>query len=386
MQVSKVSQKAFFGKDIVHVGVWKRGDERTVYNCIYSDGSSGRSMIKRFNVPAITRDREYHITKGSPKSSLLYFSANPNGEAEIVTVYLRANARLKKLKFDLAFSEVAIRGRGAGGNLVSKHAVRKIELSEAGVSTLGARRVWFDETVRTLNAEGRGRLLGEFVADDRIVVFLSTGEYLFTGFDLNTRFDEKMIHLEKWHPDRVVSAVYFEGEKEDWYVKRFHAELSQKPFSFIGEHTNSRLGVLSTAHHPFVRVRFNRRFKETRDRDDEVFDAANFIAVKGARALGNKLSALPVTEVILDPLDEELELAAENEWRASRTVDEEEDSSLDLDQVEAEDTDTDGSDELESFDSDDTPADSPFEFENKPPANAPIRGGAGATQASLFDE
>jgi len=244
-----------------------------------------------------------------------------------VTVFLRVNARLKKLKFDRGFSEIAMRGRGAGGNLVSKHAIRKIELSEEGVSTLGARKVWYDETVRTLNADGRGKLLGEFMADDRIVVFLSSGEYLFTGFDLNTRFDDKMIHLEKWHPERAVSVVYFEGEKEDWYVKRFHAELTQKPFSFIGEHENSRLGVLSTAHHPMVRIRFNRRFKETRDREDETFDASDFIAVKGARALGNKLSPLPVTEVMLDPLNEDLEARAEEAWKerhhaAPKTIEE----------------------------------------------------------------
>ncbi|MDA0913095.1 MAG: DNA gyrase/topoisomerase IV subunit A [Bacteroidetes bacterium] len=311
LQVSKVSQKAFFGKDLLHVGVWKRGDERTVYNCIYLDGTSGRSLIKRFNVPAITRDREYHITKGTAKSRILYFSANPNGEAEVVTVFLRANARLKKMKFDVDFSELAIRGRGAGGNLVSKNAIRKIELSEEGVSTLGARKVWYDETVRTLNADGRGRLLGEFMADDRIIVFLNSGEYELTGFDLNTRFDDKMIHLEKWNPEGVVSAVYFEGEKEDWYVKRFNPELVQKSFSFIGDHENSRLGVVSTAHHPLVRIRFNRRFKETRNREDEVLDVSEFIAVKGARALGNKLSSFPVTEVQLDPIDEEKERLTE---------------------------------------------------------------------------
>lgn len=315
MQVSKVSQKAFFGRDLLHVGVWKRGDDRTVYNCIYVDGESGRSMVKRFNVPAVTRDREYHITKGTPKSRVVYLTANPNGEAEVVTVFMRANPRLKKLKFDVDFSELAVRGRGAGGNLVSKQAIRKIELSEEGVSTLGAMKVWYDETVRTLNADGRGRLLGEFMADDRIIVFLSNGEYALTGFDLNTRFDDKMIHLEKWHAERPVSAVYFDGEKEDWYVKRFLPELVQKPFKFIGEHEQSKLGVVSTAHHPQVRIRYNRRFKETRNREDDVIDASTFISIKGARALGNKLSSLPVTEVLLDPLLEELENASEKAWR-----------------------------------------------------------------------
>jgi len=311
MMVSKVSQKAFFGKDLIHVGVWKRGEDRTVYNCIYLDGDSGRSLVKRFNVPSITRDREYHITKGTPKSRILYFTANPNGEAETVSINLRQSPRVKKLKLDLDFSEHAVRGRSAGGNLVTKQPIRKIELGEAGVSTLGKMKVWYDETVRTLNSDGRGRLLGEFMADDRIVVFLSSGEYLLSGFDLNTRFDDKLIHLEKWNADRPVSVVYFEGEKQDWYVKRFLPELVQKPFRFIGDHEQSRLGIVTSLHHPQVRIRFNRRFKETRDREDELVDVRNFIALKGLRALGNRLHTLPVTEVLLDPENETLEREAE---------------------------------------------------------------------------
>jgi topoisomerase-4 subunit A len=318
MQVSKVSTKAFFGKDILHVGVWNRGDERTIYNCIYLDGASGRSMMKRFSVTSITRDREYDITKGTPRSRILYFTANPNGEAEVVSVFLRATTRAKKLKFDVNFADLAVKGRSAGGNLVTKHPIRKIELSEEGVSTLGALKVWYDETVRRLNADGRGQFLGDFKADDRILVVLSTGEYLFTGFDLSTHFDEKMIHLEKWNPDRPLSAVYYEGEKEDWYVKRFLPEYVAKPFSFIGDHENSRLGVISTLHHPHVRIRYNRRYKETRDREDDVLDLHDFIAVKGMRALGNKLSPLPVTEVSLDPAVEELEASAEATMQDSR--------------------------------------------------------------------
>lgn len=307
MQVSKVSPKAFFGKDIWHVGVWKRGDDRTVYNCIYSDGASGKSMMKRFNVISITRDREYHLTKGSPNSKLLYLTVNPNGEAETVTIHLRSNQRLKRLKFDVDFSSLAIKGRGSGGNLVSKQPIRKVELGEAGVSTLGALKVWYDETVRRLNADGRGVFLGEFHADDRIIVFLSSGEYLLSGFDMSTHFDEKMVHLEKWDEKKPVSVIYYEGEKADWYVKRFNAELVQKPFCFIGDHEQSRLGLVSTLRHPQARVRYNRRFKETRDREDEIIDLHEFIAVKGARALGNKLSAFPVTEVSLDPPIPELE-------------------------------------------------------------------------------
>jgi topoisomerase-4 subunit A len=310
LQVSKVTAKAFFGKNLLYVGVWKRGDERSVFNCIYLDGETGRSFAKRFNVTSITRDREYPITKGTPKSRVLYLSANPNGEAEVVTVHLRPSPRLKKLRLDLDFAELAVRGRSSAGNLVTKFPIRKVELSEAGVSTLGARKVWYDETVRRLNADGRGRFLGDFRADDRILVLLSSGEYLFTGFDLSTHFDDRMVHLEKFMPDRVVSVAYFEGEKGDWYAKRFLPEPTQKPFRFIGEHEQSRLGVVSMAFHPLVRLRYNRRFKETRDREDEVIDLSSFIAVKGVRALGNKLSPLPLTEVTLDPVDEALEAEA----------------------------------------------------------------------------
>jgi len=278
-------------------------------------------MVKRFNVTSITRDREYPITKGTPKSKILYFTANPNGEAEVVTVFLRAQARLKKVKFDLDFSDIGIKGRGAGGNLVSKFPVRKIELKEAGVSTLGARKVWYDETVRRLNADGRGQFLGDFKPDDKILVLLNTGKYLFTGFDLSTHFDERMIHLERFDEDKPVSVVYYEGEKEEWYVKRFLPEFSKNATGFIGDHEQSKLWVASTLHHPHVRIRYNRRFKHTRDREDDVLDLRGFISVKGVKAIGNKLSSLPVTEVTLEAPVEELETAHEKELQAARDAD-----------------------------------------------------------------
>ena len=321
MQVSKVSSKAFFGKNLLYAAVWKRGDKRTTYNVIYLDGATGRSMVKRFNVTSITRDREYPITKGTPKSKVLYFTANPNGEAEVVSIYLRAQARLKKVKFDVNFSDIAIKGRGAGGNLVSKFPVRKVELKEAGVSTLGARKVWYDDTVRRLNADGRGRFLGDFKAEDKILLLMDDGSYAFSGFDLSTHFDDKMIHLEKFDEDRPVSVVYHEGEKDEWYVKRFLPEFSKNPTGFIGENEQSKLWVASTLHHPHVRIRYNRRFKHTRDREDDVLDLRGFISLKGVKALGNKLSALPVTEVSLEPPVEELEQALEQELEAARAAD-----------------------------------------------------------------
>lgn len=314
MMVTKVSSKAFVGKNIIYVGVWKKGDKRKVYNVIYTDGKGGRTMIKRFSVTSITRDKEYHITKGTPGSKVLYFTANPNGEAEIVTVFMRQNQRLKKLKFDLDFSEQLIKGRGAGGNLVSKHPVRKVELKEKGVSTLGARKIWYDETVRKLNVEGRGRFLGDFQPEDKILVLLDTGYYKLLGFDLNTHFDDAMISLEKWEQHKAISAVHYDGEKEDYYVKRFLPEASNKPVHFIGEHENSRLVCASTLYHPTARVIFNKKFKVSRDKEDEFIDLSEFIAVKGIKALGNKLSSLPVTDVVIEPADEEKEANAAAEF------------------------------------------------------------------------
>lgn len=320
MQVSKVSSKAFFGKDIIHTAVWKRGDTRTTYNVIYLDGATGRSMVKRFNVKSITRDKEYHVTKGTPKSKVLYFTANRNGEAEVVNVILRKQARLKKLKFDLNFADIAIKGRGSGGNIATKFPVNRIELKESGVSTLGARKVWFDETVRRLNGDERGEFLGEFHADDKIMVVHSDGTYRLTGFDFNIHFDDKMISVEKWNAERPVSVVYYDGGKEEWYVKRFLPEASSKPVLFISDSEHSKLAFATSLYHPQARVKYNRRFKNTRDREDDVIELKEFISVKGVKAQGNKLSSLPVTEVFLEPANVELEEATAKEVRAAEQV------------------------------------------------------------------
>lgn len=317
MIVTRVSSKAFVGKHIIHTAVWKKGDKRRVYNCIYRDGKAGKIYIKRFSVTSITRDREYDVTKGTKGSEVLYFTDNRNGEAEVVTVFLRAMQRVKKLKFDLDFADFNIKGRTAAGNQVTKYPVRKIELKEEGISTLGARKIWFDDTVQRLNADGRGSFLGAFNAEDKILVILSSGEYKLTGFDLTTHFDENMIHLEKWDPEKPVSAVYYDGEKEDFYVKRFLPEMTTKAVSFISDHTDSRLEVASTLFHPHVRIRFNKRFRHTRDKDDQIIDLTGFIAVKGLKALGNKLSTLPVTEVSLEEPVKELEQKAEAEHLAA---------------------------------------------------------------------
>jgi topoisomerase-4 subunit A len=321
MQVSRVSGKAFFGKDIIHIAVWKRGDTRTTYNAIYLDGASGRSMVKRFNVKSITRDKEYFVTKGTPKSEILYFSANRNGEAEKVTVHMKKAARLKKLRIDMDFADIVIKGRASGGNIVSKFQVKRIDLKESGVSTLGARKVWYDETVRRLNGEGRGRLLGQFNAEDKVMVMYSDGVYVLTSFDFSTHFNDKVISVEKWDVERPVSAVYFDGAKEEWFVKRFLPEASSKPVSFISESPNSRLAFATSLYHPQARVKFNKRFKHTRDKEDELIDVRGFISIKGVKASGNKLSSVPVTEVLLEAPNTEMEEATSSEIISARQVD-----------------------------------------------------------------
>jgi topoisomerase-4 subunit A len=198
---------------------------------------------------------------------------------------------------------------------VTKHPVRKVELKEEGVSTLGARKIWYDEAIRRLNSDGRGRFLGEFQPDDKIIVLLDSGEYKIIGFDLSTHFEDHMIHLEKWIPEKPISAVYYDGEKEQHFVKRFLAEPATKAVSFISDHEDSELDVVSTLFHPVARVRYNKKFKITRDKDDELVDLAEFISVKGLKAQGNRLTNLPVTEVTLEEADEEREEKAWEEFK-----------------------------------------------------------------------
>jgi topoisomerase IV subunit A len=317
MIVSKVQQKAFFGKDILHIAVWKKDDRRTIYNLIYRDGKNGGGMMKRFAVTAITRDKEYDLTRGLPGSEVLYFTANPNGEAEIVTVHLRALERLKKLKFDVDFAQLAVKGRDAAGNVVTKYPVKRVELKEAGISTLGARKIWFDETIQRLNDEGRGRFIGEFLAEDKLLVILDSGDYKLIAPELSTHFDENMILLEKWIPEKPMSAVYFDGEKGQWFVKRFLVEDSRGTVKFITEHEKSRLGIATTLHFPTAYIRYDKRSKLTRNKMDEGVSLREFIAVKGLKALGNRLTNLPVLSVELLDADTESE-AREDEKIAEK--------------------------------------------------------------------
>ncbi|NBG65412.1 DNA gyrase/topoisomerase IV subunit A [Acidiluteibacter ferrifornacis] len=303
MMVTKISSKTFVGKNILHVAVWKKGDKRTIYNLVYQDGSTGPAMMKRFAVTSITRDKEYDLTAGSPKSKILYFSANPNGEAEVVNVQLRPRPKLKKLKFDLDFSELAIKGRSAKGNTVTKNIVSKIKLKEEGVSTLGARKIWFDDTVQRLNTEGRGELLGAFKAEDKILTVMQSGTLRLVGFNVSNHFEDDLILIEKWNPEKPLAAVYYDGEKKDYFVKRFLVEDTDKKQTFITEHSDSRLEIVSSETLPVVSVSF-RKEKGKDERATEIINLNEFIAVKGFKALGNKLTPHSVKAIDIVPVEE----------------------------------------------------------------------------------
>src|ERR1700710_324509 len=254
--VTKVQEKVFVGKEIIHVAVFKKNDERTVYNMIYKDGTSGISYIKRFSVVGVTRDKEYDLTKGTKGTRVLYFSANPNGEAEVVTVQLKPHSKLKKLQFDEDFAGIAIKGRNSMGNIVTKYPVKKIVLKSKGVSTLAGRKIWYDEILKRLNADGRGKYLGEFDGDDRILTVLSNGIYELTSFDLNNHFDDKMIVIEKYNPEKVYSAIHIDGKSKNYMVKRFVFDnlAIGKQVSVISDENGSKLVLITSAKNPVVKV------------------------------------------------------------------------------------------------------------------------------------
>lgn len=297
MQVVKVGSKVFVGKGIIHCAVFKKKDERTIYNMIYKDGKSGTSMMKRFPVKSITRGKDYGLTKSEKGSKVLYFTANPNGEAETVTVHLKKLAKLKTLKIDVDFAELAIKGKGSGGNIVTKKAVRKVELKSTGISTLSARKIWFDDTVQRLNVDGRGELLGAFKAEDKILTIKQSGEIELKSFDISNHFDEDMVLIEQNNPKKPVSAVYFDGNKQAYYVKRFLIENTMSRFSFITDNENSQLEVVSTDWRPQVEIVFVK--EKGKDRQTEIINIEEFIAVKGEKALGNKLTSKKVKEINL---------------------------------------------------------------------------------------
>lgn len=300
MLVTKVDSKTFVGKDIIHVAVWNKNDKRTIYNLIYRDGKNGASYQKRFAVTSITRDREYPLTKGSKDSEVLYFSANPNGEAEVVQVLLKPSKRLKKLKFDIDFSELAVKGRNSIGNLVSKYPIKKIELKEEGVSTLAPRKIWFDDTIKRLNADGRGELLGAFKGSDKILTINDKGEVKLTDFDLSNRYDDELLIIEKWNPQKPISCIYYDADKNRYFVKRFLAEDSLKPQPFyFSENPNSFIELVTTQKIPVVDLIFSK--VKGNEREPETVNLEEFITVKGINAQGNQLTTHKLRQINLHP-------------------------------------------------------------------------------------
>lgn len=326
MMVSKVDDKKFVGKDIIHIAVFDKNDKRTIYNMIYRDGKNGSAFIKRFNVSGITRDKFYDLTQEKAGSQVLYFSANPNGEAETVTVLLRQVGSVKKLKWDLDFSDIAIKGRASRGNTVTKYPIKKIELKEKGISTLRPRKVWFDDTVQRLNVDGRGELLGEFRPNDRLLIINQSGKLKTIIPELTTHFDEDMIVLEKWNPKKPISCIYYDGEKERYFVKRFLVENENKEEIFISEHEKSQLEIVSTDWRPMAEIVFAK--VKGVQKENQTVDLEQFIAVKGIKALGNQLTTDKLKQVnLLEPLpfdepeDEEPEQTeASNEVNVSDNI------------------------------------------------------------------
>lgn len=313
MLVTKVDAKTFVGKGIIHVAVFKKKDKRTIYNLIYRDGARGASYVKRFAVTAVTRDREYDITNGTKGSKVLYFTANPNGEAEVVTIYLRQSGSIKKLKFDLDFADQLVKGRNTKGNIVTKYAIRKIELKEKGLSTLKPRKIWFDESIQRLNVDERGELLGEFRKEDRLLIITQKGVVKTVVPDLILRFDDDMVVLEKWEPKKPLTAIYWEGEKGLFYVKRFLVEHPDKEETIIADHPDSYLEKIFTDYKPMAEVVFAKKRGQEREENLQV-NLEEFIAIKGINAMGNQLTKEKVLEInALEPLPYEPEEPEEPE-------------------------------------------------------------------------
>ncbi|TVQ88684.1 MAG: DNA gyrase/topoisomerase IV subunit A [Bacteroidetes bacterium] len=336
--VTKVSEKSFVGKDIIHIAVFEKNDDRTIYNMIYQDGTKGPVYMKRFFVKGVTRDKEYGLTKGTKGTKVLYFTANPNGEAEIVTVYLRHKPKLKKPVFDLDFKDLAIKGRSASGNQLTKHQVRKVVLKDQGVSTLSALNIWFDENVLRLNVDKRGEFIGAFKGDDKILSIFQSGNFRTTGYELSLHFENLPLLIEKYNPERIVSVVYLDGESGHYYIKRFHPELSEKFQSLIGEHPANRLIAINVSKYP--RLKINLLPEGRKQKTDEIIDVHDFIGIKSYRAKGKRLTTNKVESMEwLEPeIPDEPETSAEPE-ETKETLEQEENEDI-LVETEAAPTET----------------------------------------------
>ncbi|MBO7046688.1 MAG: DNA gyrase/topoisomerase IV subunit A, partial [Prevotella sp.] len=323
-KVIRVADKVFVGKNVLHLQVFKKNDSRTIYNVVYRDGKKGFYYMKRFNVTSMTRDKEYDLTQGTPGSKVMYFTANPNGEAEVIKVTLDPNPKLKKIFIEQDFSEVMIKGRTSKGNLLTKNPVHRIGLKSHGHSTLGGRKVWYDPDVNRLNYDEHGRLLGEFYDEDQILVILDNGDFYLTSFDLNIHFEENILRIEKYDADKVWTAVLFDADNQGYpYLKRFLMDASKKKQNWLSDNPASRLILLTDVVYPLIKVTYG----GTDDfRGSEEIDAEQFIAVKGFKAKGKRISTWQIESI------EELEpVRFPEEPESPEEPDEQEDTDEDLD-------------------------------------------------------
>ncbi len=298
--ITKVSEKAFVGKNIIHIAVFKKNDKRTIYNAVYRDGEAGIMYMKRFAVTGVTRDKEYHITRETPGSKLMYFSANPNGESEILKVVLRPKARIRNLVFDVDMGDLAIKGRAAMGNILTKYEVKSISLKRKGESTLGGRKIWFEHETLRLNADGRGQFLGEFQGGDQVLIITKDGKYHLTSYDLSNHYEDNILIIEKYRGDVVWSAVYFDAEQNYYYIKRFQFENSAKEQSFIGDNPKSRLVKIMHVDYPRLEVKFG---GDDKLKEKLIVEVAEFIGVKSFKARGKRLTTFQISKIQeLEPL------------------------------------------------------------------------------------
>lgn len=323
--VTKVSEKAFVGKNVIHVDVFRKDDSRTIYNVVYRDGETGFSYMKRFAVTGVTRDKEYDVTMGTKGSKVTYFSHNPNGEAEVLRVILKPKPRIKKLVFEVDMGELAIKGRQSMGNIMTKYDVHKISLHERGISTLGGLKIWFDSDVQRLNADKRGKYLGEFTGDDKIIVLYKSGEYQLYNYDLSHHFENNMLAIEKFDPGKILSVVYFDSEQEFYYVKRFEIEETlNKMICFIGEGNKNKLVSATWVRYPRLELEFGGK---NSDRENEIIEVAEFIGIKSWKAKGKRLTNFYVENI------KELEPVIKDEHEIQNTENEGETKPADFDDI-----------------------------------------------------
>ncbi|MGC9330618.1 MAG: DNA gyrase/topoisomerase IV subunit A [Bacteroidales bacterium] len=325
--VTKVAEKAFIGKDIIHVARFRRNDDRTIYNVVYRDGKTGVSYIKRFPVTSVTRDKVYDLTQGTERSKVLYFSANSNGEAELIKVYLKPKPKLRKLILEFDFQDIAVKGKQTKGNILTKHDIHKITMKQKGVSTLGGRKIYFDWDILRLNVDERGEYLGEFSSDDKIIVFLKNGKYRLTNFDLTNHFEPEVMRVEKYHRGKIYTAIHYDNKQGFYYLKRFQADDIRTVQNIINEEEGSKLIALSDDAYPQVKIQFGGKHK---DKADELIDAEEFISVKSHKARGKRLTTSEIKSVeFTEPLDKEPKEAEKTDEAMHNATENNEDKSDD---------------------------------------------------------